>query len=273
MARSFNGSSQQFYAASAAATGPPLAMSCWFNADPTISQDGTLVSLTEPDPGGQRFELQVQRSSSKIRAVSRDSVGFGIATSATTFSTGAWQHAFAVWYTSADRRVWLNGGGQGTNATSSVPSGIAQTCLGASRIGTPFAQFKGFLAEAAIWAGSGVENMGAAEAAILAKSCSPRCLGRWLGNLVLYQDLIRPVNRPGTGPTMTEVGSPPSAAHPRMIYPRSHGLHLGRFFDPYAFNPYRADAAMVDAGNVMRGFAASDGVELGLTIPIGEVSI
>ena len=273
MARSFNGSSQQIYASSAAATAPPIAMSCWFWADPTIAQVGTLLSLTRPDPADERFELTVSNSPTLVAAMTRDSSAFGVAVASTTYSTGVWQHAFAVWYTSTDRKVWLNGGGQGTDGTTCAPAGIAETCLGASRIGSPVWHFKGNLAEAAIWAGSGVENMGAAEAATLAKGLSPRCLGRWLGNLVLYQDLIRPVNRPGTGPTMTEVGSPPSAAHPRMIYPRSHGLHLGRFFDPYAFNPYRADAAMVDAGNVMRGFAASDGVELGLTIPIGEVSI
>lgn len=273
MARNFNGSSQQLCASSAAATAPPIAMSCWFWADPSIAQAGALLSLTRPNPSDERFELLAPAAAGFLLAITRDSGGYGIAGTTTNYTTGTWHHAFAVWYTSSDRKVWLDGGGQGADGTTCAPAGIAETCLGASRVGTPSFYFKGSLAEAAIWAGSGVENMGAAEAATLAKGFSPRCLGRWLANLVFYQDLIRPVNRPGTGPTMTEVGSPANAAHPRMIYPTGQSQGLVRSFDPFAFNPYHADAAMTDAGIATRGFATSTGVERGLTIPIGEVSI
>jgi Concanavalin A-like lectin/glucanases superfamily len=272
MARSFDGSSQYLCASSAAATAPPIAMSCWFLAQPdAVPGNYTLLALTRPYPGDERFQLVVANASTLLAAVTRDGSSFGTAVASTSYTTGVWQHAFAVWYTVTDRKVWLNGGSQGSDGSMCAPAGIAETCLGASRIGAPFSHFKGSLAEAAIWAGSGVENMGFAEAAILAKGFSPRCLGRWLGNLVLYQDLIRPANRPGTGPAMTEVGSPPSAAHPRVIYPTNQ--RLARSFDTRAFNPYHADAAMADAGSVVRGLAASAGVELGLTFPLGEVSI
>ncbi len=273
MARSFNGSSQQLCAPSAAATVPPIAMSCWFWADPAIAQAGAILSLTGPYPSEERFELNVLPSPKIVLAIARDGSSFAAAGTTATYSAGAWHHAFAVWYTSTDRKVWLDGGGVGTNGTMCSPAGIAETCLAASRIGTPMLYFKGSLAEAAIWAGSGVENMGATEAATLAKGFSPRSLGRWLPNLVLYQDLVRPVNRPGTGPAMTEVGSPASAAHPRVLYPTGGSQGLVRSFDPFAFNPFRADAAMADAGSVVRGFATTAGVESGLTVPIGEVSI
>jgi hypothetical protein len=253
------------------ATAAPIAVSCWFWADPAISQNGTLLSICAPSPSFHRFELAVIPASQKVAVATNSGGAAEVLETTTTWTSAAWHHAFGVWQSTTSRKAWLNGGGQSASSASKVPTGIAETLAGASRISSPFNHFQGRLAEAAIWAGSGVENMDATEAAILAKGFAPRCLGRWRANLVLYQDLIRPLNRPGTGPAMTEVGSPATAAHPRIIYPTSQCL--ARFFDYFAFNPYHADAAMVEGSSVLAAFAATAGVEIGLTIPLGEVSV
>ncbi len=270
MARSFNGSSQQMYAASAPATAAPIAMSCWFWADPAISVGGTLVSLCAANPSMHRFDLAVIFPSQTASVITNSGGSAEIIETTTTWTTGAWHHAFCIWTSSTNRRVWLNGGGDVGSTVSKTPSGVAESHLGAVRITNPFSHFFGRLAEAAIWAGSGVENMGAADAAVLAKGFSPRCLGRWLGNLVLYQDLIRPVNRPGTGPAMSEAGSPSVVAHPRIIYPTS--ARLGQVRPHHFAAPYRTRAGASSGSGVMAGGARVAGAALGTTFPIGEVS-
>jgi len=270
MARSFNGSSQNCYAASAAASAAPIAMSCWFWADAGISQNGTLVSVCAANPSFQRFELAVISATQKAAVVTNSGGAAEVIETTTTWTAGVWHHAFCVWYSTTSRKAWLNGGGEAASVISKSPSGVAETHIGASRIASPFNHFFGRLAEAAIWAGSGVANMGAADAALLAAGFSPLCLGRWLPNLVLYQDLVRPIDRPGKGPAMTEVGSPGVAAHPRMVYPMGAGFNE---FPPHRFAaPYRRLAGATSGGGVTAGGARLAGIVLGTTVPIGEVS-
>ncbi len=270
MARSFNGSSQNCYAASAVATAAPIAMSCWFWADSAISQNGTLVSLCAANASFQRFELAVIPATQKVAVVTNSGASAEVIETATTWTAGAWYHAFCVWYSTTSRKVWLNGGGEAASTVAKTPSGVAETHLGASRITSPFNHFFGRLAEAAIWAGSDVANIGAADAATLAAGFSPFCMGRWLANLVLYQDMIRPIDRPGKGPAMTEVGSPGVAAHPRIVYPMGAGFSE---FPPHRFAaPYRPSARGSSGSGVMAGGGRLAGVVLGTTFPIGEVS-
>jgi len=270
MARSLNGSSQYCHASSAVATAPPIAMSCWFWADPTIAQEGTLLAMTRPSPGLDRFELRVDNSPTVVEALSRDGSSFSAAASTATYTFGTWHHAFGVWYSSTDRQVWLDGGAHGTNGVSRLPTSIGETCLGAARVSLPFTHFKGRIAEAAVWAGSGVENIGAPEAAMLAAGLSPRCLGRWLPRLVLYQDLLRPINRPGIGPVLTEVNSPAVVEHPRVIYPVNQQLRRLACFR--VGSPFASAASAVEGGRAGAGGAAVAGTQQGTTIPLGEVA-
>ena len=75
----------------------------------------------------------------------------------------------------------------------------------------------GLIAEAAIW------NVVLSDAEMdwLAAGYSPLTLTHRIGNLVMYQDMIRNINRPGIGPTLTNNGSTLVAPHTRMIYPAS----------------------------------------------------
>jgi hypothetical protein len=205
-------------------------------------------------------------ASAVVYAAPYDGAAWDIVAASATFTTDEWNHAAAVFVSDAQRHAFLNGGNKGSGTTSVSPSGLNTTAIGRVVISGATGLFEGDIAEVAIWNAALTDE----EIAVLAKGFSPLCLWHRLPNLVLYQDLIRPLDRPGIGPAMTAMGGTSVAAHPRMIYPASHplsGLHQMLFAVPY-----RLAAAAAHAGRVSRGWAALAGAEQGTTYPIGEVS-
>jgi hypothetical protein len=277
MAYDFNGTDQHLYATAAVVSAAPLAMSCWFKPDNTTTW-GELVAISKDTGSGvlNFFRMACfgnHASADPLVAQAANDSGLSGASTTTDFVAGVWQHAFAVFASSTSRTVWLNGGGSGTNSTSRIPSGLNRTAIGTKICEAApgySGSFDGQIAEAAIWAGSGVENMGATEAAILAAGFSPRCLRRWLSKLVLFQDLIRPLNRPGDGFPLTANNSPGVAPHPRVICP-AHGW--SGLIPPHAFvDPFRAATGASDGSRIVLGGAAVAGTVGGETFPLGEVS-
>jgi hypothetical protein len=147
-----------------------------------------------------------------------------------------------------------------------APSGLNRTAIGAIVRASNPAYSTGEVAEVAVWSAALSDE----EIALLAKGFSPLCLWwRW-PSLVLYQDLIRPLNRLAIGPTFTATGSPTIVPHPRSIHPATvaTGIHE---LSPM-FIPYRLSAALAHADRVRQGWAALAGTEAGDSYPIGEVS-
>ena len=265
MAYNGDGTSGYLTVAQAVATGYPLTMFCWFNWPSATTN--TLVSISTDTSNSHYFLLLLTASGGALNAVARANDGSSKdATSSTTAATNTWHSAAAVFSSATDRRVYLNGGNVGTNTTSATPSGVNRTSilkavtLGATSFGV------GQVAEAAIWNAA----LSAEEIAILSKGFSPLCLWWRLPNLVLHQDLIRPLNRPGFGPAMTAVGTTTVVAHPRVILPARPSWWRIRRVE--YFDPYRLSAAAAHACPVERGWAASTGAERGTTYSIGEVS-
>jgi hypothetical protein len=277
MAYDFNGSDQYLYVAAAVADAAPMAMSCWFKPDNTTTW-GELVAISK-DTGSDVtnfFRLSCygnHATADPLVAQTADGSSIAMAMTSTNFVSGQWQHAFAVFAANNSRAVWLNGGGSGTDTASRTPSGLNRTAIGTKirQLAPGYSgSFDGQIAEVAVWAGSGVENMGALQAGALAAGLSPWCLRKWISNLVLYQDLIRPLNRPGGGATLTAMNGPTVAAQPRVIGAASERLGM---IPPHAFgSPYSADAAAAHASPVISGAAALAGAALGEIVPVGEVS-
>lgn len=277
MAYEFNGTDQHLHAATAVATAAPLAMSCWFKPDNTTTF-GELIAISK-DTGSDVnnfFRLTCfgnHATADPLVAQTADGSSIATATTSTNFVTGVWQHAFAVFASASSRSVWLNGGGLGTDTVSRTPSGLNRTAIGTKiRQTAPgySGSFDGQIAEVAIWAGSGVENMGAGQAALLAAGFSPRCLRRWAANLVLYQDLIRPLNRPGDGVPCTAANGPSVTPHPRAMHPT--GQRLGLIPPHHFVVPFRSRVGAAYVGGAVRGDATVAGTVYGTTFPIGEVS-
>lgn len=265
MARSGDGTSGYLTTAEAVVSSYPLTMFCWFNW-PSAALN-TLMAVSTDTSSGNFFAILVDASGANLSVLARvkdDSKSDAVTTA--TAATNTWHSAAAVFSSATDRRVYLNGGNVGTDTTSATPSGMNRTSvLKLVRLGsTTFAV--GQVAEVAIWNAALTPE----EIAILARSFSPLYLWRRLPNLVLYQDLIRPLNRPGIGPAMTAMGTTTVDAHPRMILPTSP---LSWRTDAVDYlDPYRFAAAAAHANPVLRGWATDAGADQAAIHPIGEVS-
>lgn len=210
MAYTFGASSYMHY------TGPiitsaPLTMSCLFYA-PDITTGLILMSIYE---FGQHFGLEARGDigGDLIRAVAWQPPTFVTASSSSGFLATTWTHAGGIFASSTSTQAFINGVGGTINTTSVSPTLSNPFNILGSRT-SPGDASTVTLAECAMWNVA----LTAAEMSILAKGYSPLCLKNRLGNLKLYRDLIRDVNRPSVGPTMTNV-SATIAEHPRIIYP------------------------------------------------------
>lgn len=276
MAWNFDGSSARLDAGNAASlgfdVGDPFAVSLWFRcADTNPAASECLFGKTQSgSPVGYWLFLDGDDPGDPLR-LELTGDGYAIAKWGWSLDT-AWHH-LSLYYdgsgSTAGMTLWLDGQElTRTTLFDTGPTSILNSqhfCVG-NRNETTSTHFNGDIAEFAIWNGS----LGDAEIAVLARGYSPLCLWHRLPNLVVYQDLIRPLNRPGMGPALTAYGGTGVAAHPRMVYPTSYplgGLH--RLL--YAV-PYRLAAAAAHADRVTQGWAALAGAEQGTTYPIGEVS-
>lgn len=122
--------------------------------------------------------------------------------------------------------------------------------------------FSGAMAEFAIWS----DELTVAEENALALGASPLALTNRIGSLLLYQDLIRPIDRPGVGVGMTVVGSPAVTAHPAGHSPRGFSGGWGGF--PRSPLPYHAAAGGFSAAGLTVGqatVAGSDSAQVAMT--------
>jgi Concanavalin A-like lectin/glucanases superfamily len=268
MARNFNGTDGYLHAATAVATGAPLTMVCWFRKTGTASSPQELVCLSDASEHDQMFILSAGDGSDAVVFAGPYAGGvWDPAVATASFAAGQWHHAAAVFVSSSERHAYLDGANKGSSSAVITPTGQDRTSIGRAILSTPTAYFAGDIAEVAIWNTA----LSDAEIAILGHGFSPLCLTHRLPNLVLYQDLIRPLDHPGVGPALTASGGTTAAPHPRMIYPQS--LALAAVLRQVQFlDFYRVSAAQAHASAVQQGWAAVSGANQGAILPIGEVA-
>lgn len=226
MARLFDDGSTEYLQVNQAVSGLPLAFVAWFNTnDDSIYQ--VLLNIADKSTGDNYMYLGLAGSAAGdyLHAGIR-SLGETFATAVTTggFTANTWQHACALFVTSTDRRVLLNAGSKGTNATDRTPSNIDTTGIGyLVRDPNPTHYMSGLIAEAAVydlsvWPGatdSDKANNFEKILPSLAKGFTP--LHFPLG-LVAYWDLVRGLNDKVGGYNLTASGTTVSA-HPKIIQP------------------------------------------------------
>lgn len=271
MALGFDGIDQFLAAPAPVAATTPIAMACWFRSGGGAGGQA-LVSLSNGDhamPQLHRLMIEGQ-AGNRLKAQTFAASGQSAESSA-PFSIGVWHHAFGVFGSATDRRVWLDGGNAATDTGAAAPTGLDWTSIAASRMASvDLAHFQGEIAEVAIWAGAGTDAMGEREAVQLARGFTPMCLGDWLGALVLYQPLVREVDR-GIGPAMTAHHGPGAAAHPAVQPPVGPALGLYRL--PSWAAPYRVPVAQAAAPSAHCGLAAGGGMGAGeIRSTCGEVA-
>ena len=192
----------------------PIAFSVWCQVAGAAVMP--LISVTSASV----WEHAIQTTTGmKARCLSFDGVGGsqGSADSTTSLTVDTWHHVFGVVYNHNDRKVWLDGGGIGTNTTSVGTPSTSALFLGVDGVG--ISNLDGRMAEAAIWRGGTATAMGAEEAGILAAGYSPLCLTKRLTGLHFYSPLVRDPNWNSFGAVLTTSSSPAVVAHPPIIYP------------------------------------------------------
>lgn len=221
MARSNTGSTSNWFEnSSAALTGVPISIACWFNvASAVITYNLCLISNSSVS---NYFGLDLSNGAPANGTVGALTAiaGEAFAKSTTTFSASSWNHACAVFDSITSRSAFLNGGGKGTNATSKTPASLAKTTVGAARsTTTTFSPINGSIAEVAIWSAA----LDDAEVASLATGICPRLIRP--SSLTAYWPLIGRFSpeldfgNNGVFP-LTMNGTMAQADHTRIFYKR-----------------------------------------------------
>ncbi len=130
-----DGSSQSLSVDATPITSEPLTISAWFKAD-ILQADDILVSIVDKSSGTLFWALGIgwddfgaQGANSVLQAITRNGSRVYAQTS-TSYTALTWHHACGVWAASNDRRVFLDGGGKGTETTGLSPSGLDRIAIG-----------------------------------------------------------------------------------------------------------------------------------------------
>ncbi len=214
MARFFTvGSSEYLELDSAPVIAAPFTMSCFFNSDDiTITQ--ILLSVVDKDVDDNFWGLAASGVLGGDPITMNTSTGAGNVSAATSagFSANTWHHACGVEASATDRRVFIDGGSKGTNATSRSPANADRVSIGRIGDSTPAFYTSGRIAEVAIWNVA----LSDAEVALLAKGFSPLFIQPH--NLVAYWPLIRDDDNDWIGGfDLSAFNTPTVAAHPPLI--------------------------------------------------------
>ena len=227
--------------------GYPFTLCGWFRV-PAVSLFLPLMGMNDTT-AGVRYELYYSgHTTGQIGANAYDG-GSAVAISGVAATPEVWFHAAGVFASETDRRVYLDGGNLGTNATSRSWSGTNLLYAGNRNNSTAVD-----VAEAAVFAAA----LSGADAAALANGVSPLALAR-SRNLVVYQDLITRLNRPGLGPTLSAAAGASYVGHPRMLYggPRQRAGRI-RVLGPWRLGGLQFAASGVTAGQTFVAGAAGD---------------
>jgi hypothetical protein len=207
----------------AVVTDYPFTMACAFYCD-DITVAPVLMAVLDRDSDTRSCLLQLINDGGNYEVWARTANGTWCqAQTTTTFILSTWNHACGVFAAANDRRVFLNGGGKGTDSTSRTTSGYDRTCIGALMRASSGNYMSGYIAEAAIWNAALTDE----EVAVLAEFVSP--LSVRPQNLIAYWPLVRDIG--GSPKKWQELvagrqlqnGNEPTAAntHCRIICPRA----------------------------------------------------
>lgn len=246
MAFFFNGATHIINRADAVVQTWPLTMHGRIRL--TASNDGldhVILNLSEAG-SNNGFRLQIESSASTMKARCGTKAG-GAASNATTTTSISDQnwHSVVGEITAANaRQVWLDNGGNGSNATSRTPGTLTKTTVGAfDNGGTLGGNVAHELADVAVWSGT----LTADERAALANGVSP---------LLIRPDILEiylPLMRGGDdymGAAFT-VTNATVADHPRVYMPARPQV-----FKTAAVSSITGTASITEAGDTVSAASA-----------------
>jgi hypothetical protein len=161
---------------------------------------------------GFRLQVELNGGTMKARCGSKAGGAASNANSTTSITDTNWHSVVGEISAANARQVWLDNGGNGTNATSLTPGTLTKTSIGAhDNGGTLSGNVAHELADVAVWSGT----LTAEERAALAAGVSPALIRPDI--LEIYVPLIRELNDQRGG-TFSLTGAT-VADHPRVYMP------------------------------------------------------
>lgn len=213
MAYDFDGSSSRYKQTSAVLSATPLTMAAWIKPD-TNQGIAHQVNFKHAVSNGVQYSIYL--ASLRPGVQHYDASFNATAEQGSTISTGVWTHICAVFPSTTSRSCFVNGGSKVTS-TMSVPNsmGAINTFCIAGLDGGDGALFDGKVAEVAVWTTALSDD----EAAALGRGYCPLLIQPQ--SLFLYYPLVRDLIELKRAASLTAVGSPTVADHPRIVYPSS----------------------------------------------------
>ncbi len=227
----FTGASKQYAEIdSTPISGAVFSASIWFNSVGLAGGDG-LFSITDKDVADHYYFLRAGKSSeptdSKLHLFRRAGGGEDDVDTSTEYGAAAWHNGIIINNGSADAKIYLDNGGEGTDTTDVAPANLDRTAIGGLRDSTPGDYYDGTLAEFGLW------NIAltAGERGALAAGYSPlfirpaSLVGYWSLSDINYVDRIGA--RTFVGANDGGSGAPTNAQdHPGIIYPTGQQIFL-----------------------------------------------
>ena len=157
MSRTFKLSDDTYLERSPLLTVKPFTVASWFKPVLALPPLDRAIWFQGNATGGYSFMLQIEGTSvpdrGTLRAVENENGVPARAQTSTLITAGIWQHGCGVFATNSDRRVFLDGGGKGTNATAHDAFLVAHTVLniGVQNIAPLTRKMRGELGHVTIW--------------------------------------------------------------------------------------------------------------------------
>jgi len=236
MARLFDDAQSEYLAYSGAAySSMPMVFVGWFRSD-DITAAQTILSIADKDTTNDIYALVAggHLAGDPLYAFTKDGGSNDYAETTSGFSANTWHHACGIFASATDRRVFIDGGSKGTNATNITPANLDRTTISRNAWSSSQGYVSGRVAEAAIW---NLTNWPGATAALKADAFEQQALPAIADG---FSPLFFPLGLVACWPLggrtasdsdkdivggyhMTAFNTPSTAAHPRVIYPRSPG--------------------------------------------------
>jgi hypothetical protein len=207
-------------------TAVPFTMACWFNSD-DITAHQVLVGLADNSVDDQVFFLAAYGSlaGDPIRAFARSGAAPHMdARTSTGYSLNTWHHACAVFATSTDGRVFIDGGSKGTDNTDRTPTGINTFSIGRTSDSTPSEYVSGMIAEPAVWDGALTADEVAALPHYSPMFIRPDRLVHYTP--FILDDEYTPIIDAAGGTFSAPNGTDGTGDHPPIIYPATTRIGL-----------------------------------------------
>ena len=174
--------------AGAIVTAAPVTISAWAWTSISSATKQKIAGIFNSASTGDNNSFIIQVDANKISAITGGNSG--TATASTTFgpSVNTWFHACGVFASASSRAAYINGGGKGTDATGTTPSGLNRTSIGKRDNAGAAEEFApagtGYIADVAIW------NVALTDAEVLSLSTGISPLKIRPASLQFYSPMI-----------------------------------------------------------------------------------